>query len=126
RPNDCPLALRQYTASRRRRRRVSRTAAADCTSSRAQWFGRLTDTAASDRKRYSRLEREQSIAERSVSLWRDPEVFRRHAVASIPLMLEVRALTRISFGQALHHVRHQCIRLLDRGSGLIDEAGLDV
>jgi hypothetical protein len=72
-----------------------------------------------------RLDRKQSLEERTVALQGDPQIFGRDVVTAIPLVFEIGALFREDLGEAFHGSGDQSIRLLDGFARLVNEAGLD-
>ena len=74
----------------------------------------------------SALDREQATEERPIALQRQPEVFRRDIVTTVPLPLEFCAFVGERLGKALHRTRHQTVGLFDSAPGLVDESGLNL
>src|SRR5689334_7392199 len=74
----------------------------------------------------SDLNGQQPIEERAVALECEPQVLSRDVITSAPLLFELAALLCKHPGEALHHLGHQTIRLLDGGAGFVDETGLDL
>ena len=56
----------------------------------------------------------------------DPEIFRRDGLALNQLRFELRSLLGEGLRELLHDLRNEEIGLLDRSSGLVHEACLDV